>query len=47
MKIPSTTEARKQIAELLGSTRYDGKEPPKDKDGMPKLAPEPDDPDDE
>jgi hypothetical protein len=48
MKIPSAKEARERVAELLGQTRYAPKEDPKrDKHGMPKLAPEPDDPDDE
>lgn len=47
VKVPSESEQRKAIEKLLSSTRYDGKEPRKDKDGMPRVAPEPDDPDDE
>jgi hypothetical protein len=42
------TTARERIAGLLASTRYWPKpESKKDKYGMPVVAPDPDDPDDE
>ncbi len=42
------TTARERIAELLATTRYWPRpESKKDKHGMPIIAPEPDDPDDE
>ncbi len=48
MKIPTIAEMREGMTELLETTRY-FPEPdiPKDKHGMPIVAPEPDDPDDE
>jgi hypothetical protein len=48
MNIISPKQAREEIAKLLAETRYaPGKKIPKDKHGMPIVAPEPDDPDDE
>lgn len=48
MKIPTVSKMREQIGELLASTRYTPKKDAKtDRHGMPILAPEPDDPDDE
>lgn len=46
--IPPKKEARDRIGDLLASTRYSPKPDPKpDKHGLPSLAPEPSDPDDE
>jgi hypothetical protein len=48
MNIPSAKEMRERVAELLAQTRYEPKPEPKtDRYGMPVVAPEPDDPDDE
>lgn len=47
MNILTTAEMDEQISELLQSTSYDGEEVPKDEHGMPIVAPEPEDPDDE
>lgn len=48
MKIPTVSETREQMQELLETTRYHPDKPAKlDKFGMPKVAPEPNDPDDE
>lgn len=41
-------EMRKQVADLLATTRYTPEtEIPLDEHGLPIIAPEPDDPDDE
>lgn len=47
MEIPNAKQVRDSIEKLLGSTRYDGKGPPKDSYGLPAVKPDPDDPDDE
>ena len=48
MKILSSDKVRETMEGLLASTRYFPKEDAKkDKHGMPIIAPEPDDPDDE
>lgn len=48
MKIPPSDKTRERVGQLLAQTRYVPKPKPKtDKHGMPKVAPEPDDPDDE
>lgn len=48
MNIPPADEARERVADLLEATRYAPKEdPPKDRHGMPLVAREPNDPDDE
>jgi len=48
VEVPSIAEMHDSIAELLACTRYFPEQDfPKDKYGMPIVAPEPDDPDDE
>ncbi len=48
LKILSSDKMRETMAELLESTRYSPRpESKKDKHGMPIIAPEPADPDDE
>lgn len=47
MNIPPMSERMKRMDELIATTRYDGPPTPKDEHGMPIVAPEPDDPDDE
>lgn len=50
MKVPKPEEARREIRKLRASTRYEGKDypPPKESvSGLPKVAREPNDPDDE
>jgi len=48
LKILSSDKVRERMAELLASTRYEPRPESKtDKHGMPAVAPEPDDPDDE
>lgn len=48
MEIPSVKERKKIMDEMIETTSYHPKkEPERDKDGMPIVAPEPDDPDDE
>lgn len=47
-KIPTAEESRKLVGEVVETTTYHPqKEPKKDRDGMPVVKPEPDDPDDE
>ncbi len=48
MTISSAEEMRERMQELFETTRYWPDKPAKlDRFGMPKVAPEPDDPDDE
>ncbi len=48
MNIPSPKRAREKIAKLISQTRYSPeKKIQKDKHGMPVVAPDPADPDDE
>ncbi len=46
-KVIRCATAREWIAGLLATTRYFPKAHARDKHGMPIIAPEPDDPDDE
>lgn len=48
VKIPNARESEKLVGELVETTTYHPrKEPRRDRDGMPRVAREPDDPDDE
>lgn len=47
VKVSSTAKVRKQMSEFLGTTRYVPPSVKTDKNGMPVVAPDPNDPDDE